>query len=47
MRQVDKVYVQDVLSQQTDLVWSLISQRHAHFYVAGSVTLSYVYRLRI
>ena len=37
LNQEHKIYVQDVLAQQSRLVWTLISQQRAYFYVAGCV----------
>lgn len=36
--QAAKVYVQDRLRSQADLVWQLINDRGAHFYVCGDAS---------
>lgn len=37
LNQEHKIYVQDVLAQRSRLVWTLISQQRAYFYVTGCV----------
>jgi sulfite reductase (NADPH) flavoprotein alpha-component len=36
--QAKKVYVQDRLRETSDLVWSLIHEQGAHFYVCGDAS---------
>lgn len=35
--QAEKIYVQHVLASQAELVWRLLNERRAYFYIAGYV----------